>query len=210
MKFKSLASVGILSVSLFAIPSCKDSSESAAAAEDVKESVEESAEATSMEEMKDSAEETAEELTETAEAVVEDVEEKIDDAKAEGGSAMDGTAQKMMDATFEATEQYAEMMESIKDEESAKAALARFDDLGMKYEKIAEMAKSIDRTAISQEQGMEMQEKMMEKMQPLQERMQTSMVGAMQILGANPDLMKEFQERSMALAEKMTQMQQGQ
>ncbi len=205
MKFKKFASAGLLAASIVVFPACKDSSETADAAEDVKEAVEET-EMDSKEEMEDGVEETVEALNETAEAVEEDVEEAVEDADAEGSAV----AQELMDATYAATEDYADLMASIKDEESAKAALEKFDDLGAQYEKIAEMAKGMDRTAMSQEDGMKMQQAMMEKMQPLQERMQTSSISAMQVLSANPELMKEFQEKSMALAQKMTQMQSGQ
>ncbi len=202
MKIKTFATSGLLAASLLAFPACKESSETADEAKDVKESVEDSSMDTK-EDMKEAVEETKEQLDETAEAVEEDVAEAIDDADA-GGSA---AAQKLMDATYTATEDYAELMESIKDEESAKAALAKFDDIGAQYEKIGEMAKGMDKTVVSEEQGMEMQKAMMEKMQPLQERMQKSTMGAMQVLSANPDLMKEFQEKSMALAKKMSGMQ---
>ncbi len=206
MKLQKFAYAGILSVSLLAFPSCKKSTESADAAKEVMESVKETTEG----DLKEGAEETAEALDKTAEAVTKDVEEKIEDAEQGASGATKAEAQKLMDATYAATEQYAELMESIKDDESAKAALAKFDELGAKYEDIGKMAQALDKTAVPQDEAMEMQKAMMDKMVPLQERMQKSAVGAMEVLGKNPELMKEFQEKSMALAQKMMQMQQGQ
>lgn len=205
MKLRTLTAAGILSVSLIAFPSCKKASESADAAEDVKETVE----STTEKNLKEGTEEIVEKLNETAEAVAEDIEEKIDDAESRDGTEATALAKKLMNATYEATEQYATLMESIKDEASAQEAIDAFDDLGMQYENIGKMAQGMDQSAISEEEGMKIQEEMMEKMQPLQERMQAASMGAMDVLSAHPDLMKQFQEKSMALAQKMAQMQQG-
>ena len=192
MKIKNVFLTTTLAASLVAVTACDKSAESTDTAVEVDQ------------------EAATETIENTAEEAVEVTEEIAEEAVAAEPMSKNPDAQKLMDASIAATEQYADLMGSIKDEESAKTALAKFDDLGGEYEKIAEMAKGMDQSAVTPEQGMEMQKTMMERMQPIQERMQTNMVTAMQVLGANPDLMKEFQEKSMALADKMQKIQQNQ
>ena len=201
MKYKTFAVLGLSAAAFVALPACKKSSDTADAAKDVNESV-----ADAREDMADSARKTGKELTKTAGEAKEEVAEKIDDIeKSDSGSAAVGDqARKLMDASYSATEQYAELMESIKDADSAKAALAKFDDLGKKYEEIATMAKGIDSSATAPEDAMKVQKELMDKMEPLQKRMQTATMSAMQVISSDPELMKEFQAKSMALAQKMS------
>ncbi len=198
-----LAAIGLSAATAFLLPSCNKSSETNKSAEEVKESV-----GDANNKAVESAEKTADALTKTAQDAKAEVLQKVDEIKeSPSGSVAQGSkARELMNASYAATEQYAELMESIKDQASAKAALAKFDDLGKKYEEIATMAKSIAPDATAPEETMALQKEMMEKMEPLQKRLQSSVATAMQVLAADPDLMKEFQEKSMALATKMAGM----
>lgn len=206
MKIHSIAILSLSAAAIVALPSCNES-KTADAAKDVKESV-----ADAKKDMVDATKTTGKELDKTAEAAREEIKEKVDDIKtSDTGSAVVGAeARKLMQASYDATESYAALMESIKDTDTAKAALAKFDDLGKKYEELGKMAKGIDPSATAPEDAMKMQKEMMEKMQPLQKRMQDATMSAMKVLSTDPELMKEFQDKSVALAQKMTAVSSGQ
>lgn len=111
----------------------------------------------------------------------------------------EAAAERAAESAVDVTEDYCELLESIKDKESAQKAIADMDKLGDKYAKIAENAKKAgstppDAAAIT---------KMQEDMKPLQDRMIKASTTAMPIISSDPELMKAFQEKSMSIATKM-------
>ncbi len=194
MKMNPYIPFGLFAAALLAQPSCKQSSDTAAAARDVRESAEASTK------------ETGEESTENIEAAKEVVKDNSNNIpKSTSGSAAVGAgARKLMEASYDASKQYVELMESITDKDSARAALAKFGDLGRKYDEIAAMAKSIGPAAVDPEDAMAMQKEMMERTQPIKERMEKATKSAVRIMSTESDLMTDFQAKAAALATKMT------
>lgn len=108
-------------------------------------------------------------------------------------------AESAAETAVDAVEDYAKLMESIKDEDSAKKAIDKMDGLADKFVKIAEKSKRADGKLPSPEE----QAKLQEKMKPAQERLNAAMTAAMPIISSKPELVQAFQAKSMALAEKM-------
>ena len=100
---------------------------------------------------------------------------------------------------MDVTEDYCELLESIKDKESAKKAIDKMDGLADQYAKIAEKAKKAGDTPPDAEAVTKNQE----KMKPLVERMTAAATTAMPIISSDPELMKAFQEKQMNIANKM-------
>ncbi|MGC4014127.1 MAG: hypothetical protein QM755_06345 [Luteolibacter sp.] len=114
-----------------------------------------------------------------------------------GKSAAESAAQSSLDATKD----YCELLESIKDKDSAKAAIEKMDGIADKFAKIAEKAKSAGDTKVDPAVAAKLQE----DMKPITERMTKAVTTAMPIIGADPELAKAFQEKSMAMATKMAE-----
>jgi hypothetical protein len=111
----------------------------------------------------------------------------------------EAAAESAVETAVDVTEDYCELLESIKDKESAKKAIEKMDGLADQYAKIAEKAKKAgdtppDADAIAKNQ---------EKMKPLVDRMTKASTTAMPIIASDPELMKAFQEKQMAIANKM-------
>lgn len=114
-------------------------------------------------------------------------------------SKKQAAAESAAETAVDAIEDYAKLMESIKDEESAKKAIEKLDGLGDKFVKIAEK----DKRAQGAQPSPEEQAKLQEKMKPATERLTKAMTTAMPILSSKPELMQAFQAKSMELAQKM-------
>ena len=205
MRPKTTLTLALTSATVLALASCKDSSPKEEAQEEIS-----SAAAEVQKAAQDGSEDVVEELTdaveEIEEATTEMVEDVADEADAETSAVAMAAAEKMLDESVAITEKYTVLMESIKDEESARAALAEFDALGEMYVSLGKKGQAMNAGAMDAEQSMELQKMAMQKMQPLQERMQKASMDSMQVFAANPELMQEFQKKSMELAEKMQSM----
>lgn len=111
----------------------------------------------------------------------------------------EAAAESAMDTTEDALKDYCEILESIKDEESARKAITKMDDLGDKFVKIGEKSKAAAGTQVSPEEIAKRQE----KLKPLTERLTAAMQSSMTVLAAHPDIAQQFQTKSMEIAQKM-------
>ena len=111
----------------------------------------------------------------------------------------EATAESADETAVDVAEDYCELLESIKDKESAKKAIDKMDGLADQYAKIAEKAKKAGDTPPDAEAVTKNQE----KMKPLVERMTAAATTAMPIISSDPELMKAFQEKQMNIANKM-------
>jgi hypothetical protein len=111
----------------------------------------------------------------------------------------EAAAESAAESAVDVTEDYCKILESIKDKDSAKAAIEKMDGLADKYAKLAEKSLKAgstppDAATIAKTQ---------EQMKPLQERMTKAAGTAMPIIASDPELMKAFQEKSMLISNKM-------
>lgn len=111
----------------------------------------------------------------------------------------EAAAESAVETVVEVTEDYCELLESIKDKDSAKAAIDKMDGLADKYAKVAEKAKKAEGAAPDAATVAKTQE----QMKPLQDRMTKAVTTAMPIIAADPELAKAFQEKQMLIATKM-------
>lgn len=111
----------------------------------------------------------------------------------------EAAAEAAVESAVDVTEDYCELLESIKDKDSAKKAIDKMDGLADKYAKVAEKGKKAGETPPDAEAIAKTQE----KMKPLVERMTAALTTAMPIIAADPELMKAFQEKQMNIAKKM-------
>ena len=111
----------------------------------------------------------------------------------------EAAAESAVETAVDVTEDYCELLESIKDKESAKKAIEKMDGLADKYAKIAEKAKKAGDTPPDAEAVTKNQE----KMKPLVDRMTKAATTAMPIIASDPELMKAFQDKQMNIATKM-------
>lgn len=111
----------------------------------------------------------------------------------------EAAAEDAAEGAVDVMEDYAKLLESIKDKASAEKAIADMDKIADKFGKVAEDAKK----AAGKEPDAKAQAKMQEDMKPLQERIMKAAPSAMTILASEPVLLKGFQEKSMKIATKM-------
>lgn len=111
----------------------------------------------------------------------------------------EAAAESAVETSVDVMEDYCELLESIKDKDTAKAAIDKMDGLADKFAKVAEKAKKAEGAAPDAATTAKAQE----KMQPLQERMIKASTTAMPIIAADPELVKAFQEKQMNIANKM-------
>lgn len=114
-------------------------------------------------------------------------------------SKKQAAAESAGETSVEAIEDYAKILESIKDEESAKKAIEKLDGVAEKFVKIAEKTKRAQGAQLSPEETAKLQE----KAKPAAERLMKATTAAMPILASKPELMQAFQAKSMAIAGKM-------
>ncbi|QJE94502.1 hypothetical protein [Luteolibacter luteus] len=111
----------------------------------------------------------------------------------------EAAAESAVETSVDVTEDYCELLESIKDKDSAKAAIDKMDGLADKFAKVAEKAKKAEGAAPDAATIAKTQE----KMAPLQERMGKAVVSAMAIIGSDPELLKAFQEKQTLIGAKI-------
>ncbi|MES2995487.1 MAG: hypothetical protein V4733_01625 [Verrucomicrobiota bacterium] len=111
----------------------------------------------------------------------------------------EAAAESAAESAVDVVEDYCDVIESIKDKESAQKAIEKMDGIADDFGKIA--GKS--RKAAGTPPDAEAQAKMQEDMKPLNDRLAKAMPGAMGVLATDPALVKAFQEKSMLIATKM-------
>ena len=111
----------------------------------------------------------------------------------------EAAAESAVETVVDVTEDYCEILESIKDKDSAKAAIAKMDGLADKYAKVAEKSKKAGSTPPDAATVAKTQE----QMKPLQDRMVKAATSAMPIIATDPELVKAFQEKQTLIATKM-------
>lgn len=111
----------------------------------------------------------------------------------------EAAAESAVESVVDVTEDYAELLESIKDKDSAKAAIDKMDGLADKFAKVAEKAKKADGASPDAATIAKTQE----QMKPIQERMLKAVTTAMPIIAADPELAKAFQEKQTLIGTKM-------
>ena len=117
--------------------------------------------------------------------------------KAKQERAAESAAENAVDVT----EDYCELLESIKDKESAQKAIAKMDGLADKFAKVAEKAKKAGSTP----PDAKAQAKMTEDMKPLQDRMTKAVMSAMPVIATDPELQKAFTDKMTLIGTKMAE-----
>ncbi len=108
-------------------------------------------------------------------------------------------AESAAETAADAMEDYCKILESIKDKESGKAAIAKMDGLADKFAKVAEKAKKAGNTP----PDAATQAKVDEKTKALQDRMTKAVTSAMTVLATDPELAKSFGEKMQLIGTKM-------
>ena len=111
----------------------------------------------------------------------------------------EAAAENAAETAVDVTEDYCELLESIKDKESAGDAIEKMDGMADKFAKVAEEGKK----AGTKEPDAATMAKTEERMKALQERMTKAAQTAMPIIASDPELMKAFQTKQLAIASKM-------
>ena len=111
----------------------------------------------------------------------------------------EAAAESAVESVVDVTEDYCELLESIKDKDSAKAAISKMDGLADKYAKVAGKAKKAGDTPPDAATVAKTEE----QMKPLQDRMVKAATSAMPIIATDPELVKAFQEKQTLIATKM-------
>ncbi len=193
MKLKHIIITGCAASMAF-LASCKEATE---AAKDAGNKAADSAKAA----VSEKAGELKKEATDMKDKAVADVKEKIEEKKEEikeaVAGAVDSGSAAMMDKMTGVMGDFAGVLESIKDEDSAKAAFAKMDTISASYGALVKEATKLQADPANTEAMTKM---MMEKMVPIQERMQKAGMSASTFLATKPELMAEFQKKMQAFA----------
>lgn len=110
-------------------------------------------------------------------------------------------AENAAETSVDIMEDYCEVLESMKDKESAGKAIASMDGIAEKFGKLAEQAKKAGNT----EPDAATKAKIEEKMKALSERMQKASLAAAPILASDPALAKALADKQMLIASKMAE-----
>lgn len=110
-------------------------------------------------------------------------------------------AENAAESSVDVMEDYCELLESMKDKESAKAAIAKMDGLADKFAKVAENAKKAGSTP----PDAATQAKVTEKTKALQDRITKATMAVQPLLISEPDLAKSFAEKMQLIGTKMTE-----
>ena len=112
-------------------------------------------------------------------------------------------AENAAETAVDVMEDYAKLLESIKDKESAGKAIEKMDGLADKFGKLAGQAKKAGTT----EPDAATKAKMEEKSKALADRMSKASMAAAPIIGSDPALAKAFADKQMLIAKKMSEAQ---